>query len=107
MNVGSSSRRVYVNNVRTSNVDSVRLFFAVDSLYAYVRIRMVGCFCSIGIRSIFFFVFIVVDVVVIVVTLIRSMLQDIIFSHGVPALRTELFCNRVASEIFQTQISIL
>lgn len=101
MNVGSSSRRVYVNNVRTSNVDSVRLFFAVNSLYAY------GCCCSIGIRSIFFFVFIVVDVVVIVVTLIRSMLQDIIFSHGVPALRTELFCNRVASEIFQTQISIL
>lgn len=31
--------------------------------------------------------------------LIHSVLQDIIFSHGVPAMRTELFCNRVASKI--------
>lgn len=29
-------------------------------------------------------------------TLIRGVLQDIIFSHGVPALRTELFCKSCA-----------
>lgn len=76
---------------RVLNMDSVRLFFGRRRIiYACVSVYADG----------------VLDAVVLVFfplftnsNHIHSMLQDIIFSHGVPAMRTELFCNRVASKI--------
>lgn len=96
----SSTRYVYdANNVRTSNMDSVRLFFAVDSLHAYMNTNVWDA-VSVLVFVLYFFPSFVFDVVLVIVTLIHNMFQDIIFSHGVPALRTELFCDRVASKIF-------